>query len=52
MVFDLTAMAEWLGERGVPLCYPPTELGSESAITAVRDPDGNLVKEWAARLDA
>jgi catechol 2,3-dioxygenase-like lactoylglutathione lyase family enzyme len=44
MVFDLTAMAAWLGERGIPLCYPPMELGSESTITAVRDPDGNLVE--------
>ena len=44
MVFDLTAMVEWLGKRGIPLCYPPMALGSESTITAVRDPDGNLVE--------
>jgi catechol 2,3-dioxygenase-like lactoylglutathione lyase family enzyme len=44
MVFDLTAMAAWLGERGIPLCYPPMDLGSESTITAIRDPDGNLVE--------
>jgi len=44
MVFDLTAMTGWLAERGIPLLYPPMELGSESSITAVRDPDGNLVE--------
>ena len=27
-----------------PLCYPPADLGEESQITAVRDPDGNLVE--------
>ena len=75
MVFDLIAMTEWLGERGVPLLYPPMDLGAESTITAILDPDGNLVEltqlgsgwlghlkshradggdlvsEWAARLD-
>jgi hypothetical protein len=37
-------MVEWLNRRGIPLCYPPTDLGDESQITAVRDPDGNLAK--------
>ena len=27
-----------------PLCYPPADSGEESRITAVRDPDGNLVE--------
>jgi catechol 2,3-dioxygenase-like lactoylglutathione lyase family enzyme len=44
MVFDLDRMVEWLGECGVALCYPPTSLGEQSQITAVRDPDGNLVE--------
>jgi hypothetical protein len=26
------------------VCYPLTELGAQSQITAVRDPDGNLVE--------
>jgi catechol 2,3-dioxygenase-like lactoylglutathione lyase family enzyme len=44
MVFDLAPLVAWLVECGVELCYPPTELGTESRITAVRDPDGNLVE--------
>jgi catechol 2,3-dioxygenase-like lactoylglutathione lyase family enzyme len=44
MVFDLPRMVAWLNSCGVPLCYPPTDLGAESQITAVRDPDGNLVE--------
>lgn len=44
MVFDLPRMVAWLAERGVSLCYPPADLGAESRITAVRDPDGNLVE--------
>jgi catechol 2,3-dioxygenase-like lactoylglutathione lyase family enzyme len=44
MVFDLDPLVAWLTERGVPLCYPPVEFGTESRITAVRDPDGNLVE--------
>jgi catechol 2,3-dioxygenase-like lactoylglutathione lyase family enzyme len=44
MVFDLPRMTEWLNRRGIPLCYPPADLGEESQITAVRDPDGNLVE--------
>jgi catechol 2,3-dioxygenase-like lactoylglutathione lyase family enzyme len=44
MVFDLTAFAGWLEERGIELCHPPTRLGSESLVTAVRDPDGNLIE--------
>ena len=44
MVFDLASLVTWLAECGVDLCYPPTEFGTESRITAVRDPDGNLVE--------
>jgi catechol 2,3-dioxygenase-like lactoylglutathione lyase family enzyme len=44
MVFDLARMISWLDACGVTLCYPPTHLGASSQITAVRDPDGNLVE--------
>lgn len=44
MVFDLNRMVEWLDECGVALCYPPRQFGEGSRITAVRDPDGNLVE--------
>jgi catechol 2,3-dioxygenase-like lactoylglutathione lyase family enzyme len=44
MVFDLPRMVAWLERCGVKLRYPPTDLGSESQITAVRDPDGNVVE--------
>jgi catechol 2,3-dioxygenase-like lactoylglutathione lyase family enzyme len=44
MVFDLDPLVAWLAERGVELCYPPRRFGAESRITAVRDPDGNLVE--------
>jgi catechol 2,3-dioxygenase-like lactoylglutathione lyase family enzyme len=44
MVFDLTGMVTWLEQCGVELCYPPASLGEQSQITAVRDPDGNLVE--------
>jgi catechol 2,3-dioxygenase-like lactoylglutathione lyase family enzyme len=44
MVFDLPRMTEWLNRRGIPPCYPPADLGEGSQITAVRDPDGNLVE--------
>jgi catechol 2,3-dioxygenase-like lactoylglutathione lyase family enzyme len=44
MVFDLTRMVAWLEGCGVALCYPPADLGTQSQITAVRDPDGNLVE--------
>lgn len=44
MVFDLPRMVTWLERCGVKLCYPPADLGAESQITAVRDPDGNLVE--------
>ena len=44
MVFDLPRMISWLDRCGVPLCYPPASLGTQSQITAVRDPDGNLVE--------
>ena len=44
MVFDLPGMVAWLEHCGIPLCYPPADLGEESQITAVPDPDGNLVE--------
>jgi hypothetical protein len=44
MVFSLDQMVDWLGECGIALCYPPSPLGERSRITAVRDPDGNLVE--------
>jgi catechol 2,3-dioxygenase-like lactoylglutathione lyase family enzyme len=44
MTFDLAGLVQWLETRGVPLCYPPTEFGTQSRITAIRDPDGNLVE--------
>jgi pimeloyl-ACP methyl ester carboxylesterase/catechol 2,3-dioxygenase-like lactoylglutathione lyase family enzyme len=44
MVFDLDGLVAWLGKHGVELDYPPTEFGTQSRITAVRDPDGNLVE--------
>lgn len=44
MVFDLPAMTAWLARCQIALCYPPVDLGQESQITAVRDPDGNLVE--------
>ncbi len=44
MVFDLTRIIAWLETRGIALCYPPADLGTQSQITAVRDPDGNLVE--------
>ena len=44
MVFDLTRLVQWLESRGIALCYPPAELGTQSRITAIRDPDGNLIE--------
>jgi catechol 2,3-dioxygenase-like lactoylglutathione lyase family enzyme len=44
MVFDLSRAVEWLDRCAIPLCYPPADFGEESRITAVRDPDGNLVE--------
>jgi catechol 2,3-dioxygenase-like lactoylglutathione lyase family enzyme len=44
MVFELTELVEWLEANSVPLCYPPQPLGTGSLVTAVRDPDGNLVE--------
>ena len=58
LVFDLPAMIAWLERCGVPLCYPPESLGPDSQITAVRDPDGNLVEltqlgaGWRDHLEA
>jgi catechol 2,3-dioxygenase-like lactoylglutathione lyase family enzyme len=44
MIFDLARFVQWLQARGIPLCYPPTGFGTESRITAIRDPDGNLIE--------
>jgi catechol 2,3-dioxygenase-like lactoylglutathione lyase family enzyme len=44
MIFDMAGLVHWLETRGVPLCYPPTEFGAQSRITAIRDPDGNLIE--------
>ena len=44
LVFELDPLVAWLAEHGVELCYPPVQLGSESRITAVLDPDGNTVE--------
>lgn len=44
MVFDLDRLVEWLDECGVELRYPPGSLGEQSRITAIHDPDGNLVE--------
>ncbi|MGH3258086.1 MAG: VOC family protein [Streptosporangiaceae bacterium] len=44
MIFDLARLVQWLQARGIPLCYPPAEFGTESRITAIRDPDGNLIE--------
>ncbi len=44
MIFDLDGLVQWLQARGVPLCYPPAEFGAQSRITAIRDPDGNLIE--------
>jgi catechol 2,3-dioxygenase-like lactoylglutathione lyase family enzyme len=58
MVFDLPRMVEWLDRCEIPLCYPPAELGEESWVAAVRDPDGNLVEltqlgpGWLSHLKA
>ncbi len=44
IIFDMTGLVQWLQTRGIPLCYPPAELGTQSRITAIRDPDGNLIE--------
>ncbi|MEV4622275.1 VOC family protein [Asanoa sp. NPDC049573] len=44
LVFDLDALVTRLTAQGVELRYPPVEFGTESWITAVHDPDGNLVE--------
>jgi catechol 2,3-dioxygenase-like lactoylglutathione lyase family enzyme len=44
MIFDMTRPVQWLQTRGVPLCYPSAEFGTQSRITAIRDPDGNLIE--------
>ena len=58
MVFDLDLLVAWLSDHEVEVCYPPVEFGTESRITAIRDPDGNLVEltelgpAWLDRLRA
>jgi hypothetical protein len=58
MVFDLPGMVGWLEKCAVPRCYPPASRGVQSQITAVRDPDGNLVEltqlgpDWLEHLKA
>ncbi|MGH3504103.1 MAG: VOC family protein [Nocardioidaceae bacterium] len=58
MVFDLDRMVEWLAECEIALFYPPDQLGEQSQIAAVRDPDGNLVEltqlgpSWLDHLQA
>jgi catechol 2,3-dioxygenase-like lactoylglutathione lyase family enzyme len=44
MVFELDPLVAWLADNGIELDYPPVAFGTESRITAVRDPDGNLVE--------
>jgi catechol 2,3-dioxygenase-like lactoylglutathione lyase family enzyme len=44
MIFDMAGLVQWLETRGIPLCYPPAEFGTQSRITAIRDPDGNLIE--------
>jgi catechol 2,3-dioxygenase-like lactoylglutathione lyase family enzyme len=44
MVFELDPLVAWLAENRVELAYPPLPFGAKSRITAVRDPDGNLVE--------
>ncbi len=44
MVFDLARVIAWLDKCDIALCYAPADLGTESQITAVLDPDGNLVE--------
>jgi catechol 2,3-dioxygenase-like lactoylglutathione lyase family enzyme len=44
LVFELDPLVAWLAGHEVELCYPPSRFGAESRITAVRDPDGNLVE--------
>jgi catechol 2,3-dioxygenase-like lactoylglutathione lyase family enzyme len=57
-IFDLRRMLAWLEDQGVPLCYPPRQLGAESLMTAIRDPDGNLIEltqlgaAWLQHLQA
>ncbi|HEX5116974.1 MAG TPA: VOC family protein [Pseudonocardiaceae bacterium] len=55
-VDDLDELLAAMAERGVPPLYPPKDLGW-TRMSAVRDPDGNLVEltqmadSWWARLD-
>jgi catechol 2,3-dioxygenase-like lactoylglutathione lyase family enzyme len=58
MVFGLTDFVAWLQASGVEPCYPPRPLGAGSQVTAICDPDGNLVEltelgaGWLAQLQA
>jgi predicted enzyme related to lactoylglutathione lyase len=55
-VFDIHALARCLESRGVPLLYPPRDVGFFWS-TAIEDPDGNLVEftqlcdEWFSQLE-
>jgi hypothetical protein len=42
-VFDLNLVVEELRREGLEILYPPRDLGF-GRVTAVHDPDGNLVE--------
>jgi predicted enzyme related to lactoylglutathione lyase len=44
MVFDLETLVEALEAAGVQVLYPPRQLGADSSITAIRDPDDNEIE--------
>jgi catechol 2,3-dioxygenase-like lactoylglutathione lyase family enzyme len=58
MVFGLADFVAGLQASGVEPSYPPRPLGAGSLVTAIRDPDGNLVEltelgaSWLAHLKA
>lgn len=43
-LLDLHPLAQRLESAGVELLYPVARLGEGSLITAVRDPDGNVIE--------
>jgi len=55
-VFDMDAHVKKLAAHGVQLLYPPYKMGPMT-ITAIRDPDGNVVEftqldeRWYAHLE-
>jgi catechol 2,3-dioxygenase-like lactoylglutathione lyase family enzyme len=57
-VFDLVALVERLVPRGVELRYPVRQLGPNSLMTAIFDPDGNEIEltqmgdDWVDHLAA